>query len=214
MKKFGTLLLTLFLITTVGCSKNTSTINTPESTNTQAVANNTEKQQPDNLSAYKTTKLVLKSRDEVTNIVKDTFVSSYDEVNDSSIFYPDSNNANIQTYVTPLIGFDNHDGDAGFVIFRYVGKELTMFDTIIIKTDSDRYEKYFDFDSVKRNVEWGYNEEYATMVMDKDLYKMVEDMVNSTKTIVRFSGDTYEDYELSNRNKEDLKKLLDCYTFE
>lgn len=179
------------------------------------MANNTkEKQQPDDLSAYQTTKLVLKSRDEVTNIVKDDFTSSYDEVDDSSIFYPAFNNANLKTFVTPLIGFNNNGEDSGGVVFRYVGEELTMFDNIIIKTDNNRYEENFDFDRVTRNVEWGHVEEYVSMEMDKNLYNIIEDMISSTKTIVRFNGDTYEDYELNNQNKEDLRIFLDCYTFE
>lgn len=214
MKKLGVLLLTLSLIATVGCSKNTSATTTPESTNTQAVTNNTEKQQSDDLSAYKTTQLVLKSRDEVTNIVKDTFISSYDEVDDSTMFFPASNNDSQKTYIMPIVGFNNNGEDTGGLMLRYVGKELTMFDTIVIKTDNDRYEKYFDFDRVTRNIEWGYVEEYASMVMDKELYRIIEDMVNSSKTIVRFSGSSNEDYELNNQNKEDLRVFLDCYTFE
>lgn len=214
MKKIGTLLLTLSLIVTVGCSKNTSATTTPESTNTQAVTSNTEKQQSDDLSTYKTTQLVLKSRDEVTNIVKDTFISSYDEVDDSSMFFPASNNGDLKTYIVPLIGFSNNDGDSGGLMLQYIGEELTMFDTIIIKTDNDRYEEYFGFDGVTRNIELGYVQEYASMEMDKELYRIIEDMVNSSKTIVRFSGNINEDYELSNQNKEDLKTFLDCYKFE
>ena len=214
MKKIGTLLLTLSLIVTVGCSKNTSATTTPESTNTQAVTSNTEKQQSDDLSTYKTTQLVLKSRDEVTNIVKDTFISSYDEVDDSSMFFPASNNGDLKTYIVPLIGFSNNDGDSGGLMLQYIGEELTMFDTIIIKTDNDRYEEYFGFDGVTRNIELGYVQEYASMEMDKELYRIIEDMVNSSKTIVRFSGNINEDYELSNQNKKDLKTFLDCYKFE
>lgn len=206
--------MTLSLIATVGCSKNTSATTTPESTNTQAVTNNTEKQQSDDLSTYKTTQLVLKSRDEVTNIVKDTFISSYDEVDDSTMFFPASNNDSQKTYIMPIVGFNNNGEDIGGLMLRYVGKELTMFDTIVIKTDNDRYEKYFDFDRVTRNIELGYVEEYASMTMDKELYRILEDMVNSSKTIVRFSGSSNEDYELSNQNKEDLRVFLDCYTFE
>lgn len=198
----------------VGCSKNTSATTTPESTNTQAVTNNTEKQQSDDLSAYKTTQLVLKSRDEVTNIVKDTFISSYDEVDDSSMFFPASNNGDLKTYIVPLIGFSNNDGDSGGIMLQYIGKELTMFDTIVIKTDNDRYEEYFGFDGVTRNIELGYVQEYASMEMDKELYKIIEDMVSSSKTIIRFSGSSNEDYELSNQNKKDLKTFLDCYKFE
>lgn len=214
MKKIGTLLLTLSLMAIVGCSKNTSATTTPESTNTQAVTNNTEKQQSDDLSAYKTTQLVLKSRDEVTNIVKDTFISSYDEVDDSSMFFPASNNGDLKTYIVPLIGFSNNDGDSGGIMLQYIGKELTMFDTIVIKTDNDRYEEYFGFDGVTRNIELGYVQEYASMEMDKELYKIIEDMVSSSKTIIRFSGSSNEDYELSNQNKKDLKTFLDCYKFE
>lgn len=217
MKKLGLLLLTLFLIVTVGCSKNastTKTTTTTESTSTQKGASNNKEQQSDDVSKYQATNLVLKSRDEVTNIVKDTFISSYDEVDDSSMFFPASNNDDLKTYIMPMILFSNNGGDSGGIMLRYVGEELTMFDTIVIKTDSDRYEKHFDFDRVTRNIELGYVEEHASMEMDKDLYKIIKDMVNSSKTIVRFSGSSNEDYELSNQNKEDLKTLLDCYKFE
>lgn len=217
MKKLRVLLLTLSLIATVGCSNNASTTNTTttaKSTNTQKGASNNKEQQPDDVSKYQATNLVLKSRDEVTNIVKDTFVSSYDEVDDSTSFFPASNQYINNTCVMPMIGFNHSSGDLGGIMLQYVGEELTMFDTIIIKTDNDRYERYFGFDSVTRNIELGYVQESAYMEMDKDLYKMIEDMINSSKTIVRFSGTINEDYELNNQNKEDLKTLLDCYTFE
>lgn len=214
MKKIGTLLLTLSLIINVGCSNNKSTTTTLESTNTKEAVDNTENQQPDDVSAYQTTQLVLKSREEVTNIVKDTFISSYDEVDDSSIFFPASNYGDDKTYITPIIGFNNNGGDTGGLMLQYVGKELTMFDTIVIKTDNDRYEKYFGFNGVTRKIELGYVQEYASMEMDKELYRIIEDMVNSSKTIVRFSGNFNEDYELNNQNKEDLRVFLDCYTFE
>ena len=217
MKKLRVLLLTLSLIATVGCSNNASTTNTTtttESTNTQKGASNNKKQQPDDVSKYQATNLVLKSRDEVTNIVKDTFVSSYDEVDDSTMFFPASNDDGLKTCVMPLIGFSNNDGDSGGIMLQYIGQELTMFETIVIKTDNNRYEEYFGFDGVTRNVELGYVQEYASMEMDKKLYRIIEDMVNSSKTIVRFSGSSNEDYELSNQNKKDLKTFLDCYKFE
>ncbi len=212
MKKVGTLLLTLSLIATVGCNNNKS-INSNHDTKSENISANKMSEEKE-AKTYQTVEPVLKSREEITNILADNFTSHYDEVEDYTFFLPTKNIGVFQCSINPSIFFSDADGDIGWLTFRYAGESWVFFDSLIIKTDSNKYTKTFEYGQVKEEMEMDGVTETITIPFDKEMYKMVEDIAHSTKAIVRFSGEHIYDYEVTEQDKQILQQFLDCYTFE
>lgn len=212
MKKIGTLLLALSLITIVGCSNNKPNNSSHNTTNENISANETTEKKE--AKSYQTIEPVLKNREEVTNILADNFTSYYDEVEDYTLFIPTKNIGVFQCVMNPCVYFSDTEGDIGWLLFRYAGENWVFFDSLIIKTDNNKYTKTFAYGEVEEEMGMEGVMETVEIPFDKEMYKMVEDIAHSTKAVVRFSGKHMYDYELSEQDKQILQQFLDCYTFE
>lgn len=212
MKKLGVLLLTLSLIATVGCSNNKPNSSNHHSNNGNISTNEANKEKE--AKSYKTTEPILRSREEITNILADNFTSYYDEVEDYTLFIPTKNIGVFQCVMNPCVYFSDTEGDIGWLLFRYAGENWVFFDSLIIKTDNNKYTKTFAYGEVEEEMGMEGVMETVEIPFDKEMYKMVEDIAHSTKAVVRFSGKHMYDYELSEQDKQILQQFLDCYTLE
>lgn len=212
MKKIGTLLLTLALVITVGCSNNKSNSSNNHSNNENISINEVSKEKE--AKSYQTTEPVLKNREEIINILADNFTSYYDEVEDYTLFIPTKNVGVFQCVMNPCVYFSDTEGDIGWLLFRYAGENWVFFDSLIIKTDNNKYTKTFAYGEVEEEMEMEGVTETVEIPFDKEMYKIVEDIAHSTKAIIRFSGKHMYDYEVPEQDKQILQQFLDCYTFE
>lgn len=212
MKKLGVILLTLSLIATVGCSNNKPN-NSSHNTTSENISTNeaTEKKEA---KSYPTIEPVLKSREEITNILTNNFVPYNDEVEDYTLFIPKKNIGVFQCVVSPCVYFSDTEGDVGWLLFRYAGKDWVFFDSLIIKTDSNKYTKTFEYGEVEEETVMEGVMETVEVPFDNEMYKIIDDIAHSTKAIIRFSGKHMYDYEVTEQDKQILQQFLDCYTEE
>lgn len=212
MKKIGTLLLTLSLVTIVGCGNNKSNNSIHHINNENISTNEVSKEKE--VKSYQTIEPVLKSREDITRILGDNFTSFYDEVEDYTWFMPTQNIGVFKCSINPCMYFSDSDGDVGWIVFRYAGDQWVFFDSLIIKTDNNKYTKTFDYGEVKEDMDVGGVTETVEVPFDKEMYKTLEDIVHSDKAIIRFSGEHIYDYEVTQQDKQLIQAFLDCYTFE
>lgn len=157
--------------------------------------------------------LVLKDKSEIQNIVYGKFYQKYDEVEDEYFCYPSKLQMDKKSHVLPFISI-GEETKSTFVFFVYSGSDWVFMNKVIIKTDNNKYTLDFLDRDVKRDVMGNYSvyvQEKAAIDMNKENYNMLEDMANSEKTIVRFSGDKSRDLELTDENKEAIRIYLSCF---
>lgn len=157
--------------------------------------------------------LVLKDKSEIQNIVSSEFYQKYDEVDDEYFCYPAKLQMKCKSHILPFINI-GEESQSTLVFFNYEGKDWVFMNKAIVKTDNNRYELDFAGTEVKRDVKdfpRVHVEETAFIEMNKENYDMIEDMANSEKTIVRFSGEKSSDLELTDENKEFIRVYLSCF---
>lgn len=168
-------------------------------------------------SEEKKNNFYLKNIAEISNILSSGYTQKYDEVDNKYTFTPVQSwggRASLAGYIYPLINISGEDKATG-VVYKYTGSDWVFFDKIIIKTDSNRYEKDFDYYEVDRDTSSlgdVHIEEKVARSLDSDTYEMLKDIASSSKTILRFSGEEgYRDRELTQENKAQIQRYLECF---
>lgn len=157
--------------------------------------------------------LVLKNQPEIRYILRGKFDESYDEVEEAYSYFPTQLMGSGHSNVCPIIRLTEKNKMA-VVFFEYAGEDWIFMNKAIIKTDGNRYDLDFSNREVLREVRekpYVYVSEVIHYEINKENYDMLEDMANSEKTIVRFSGDKSRDLELTDENKEAIRVYLSCF---
>lgn len=125
---------------------------------------------------------------------------------------------NTRSYVVPYIG--KRDGNVWICIrYNYTGDNWIFWKNITIATDNEKYYKYFSYFSINRDHEhrdvWENYDEVLASNLTTDSYdlKMLKDMSESKKTIIRFQGN-HDQYDLILRStdKNIIKDVLTLYS--
>lgn len=142
--------------------------------------------------------------------------SEYDKVKKVTFYYPQSRPYYINTRNHRYIYLVQ--ADSGELLLRYkmayTSSNWIFFTKIIISIDGNNHVYTYDYYDVIRDnnhVVWEY--------IDKPMgngYLMtrsvMEDIANSTETIIRFEGDTYyKDMVVSQAEKNGIKNILEAY---
>ena len=95
---------------------------------------------------------------------------------------------------------------------NYAGRDWVFFQGVIFAVDDKRYTKTFGYNEVLRDNAGGTVGEIVDVVADDDDIKMLREMADSKKTVIRFQGDDYRhDYTLTKADKDAIKDVLLVY---
>jgi len=98
------------------------------------------------------------------------------------------------------------------LVCDYTADDWIFFEKITFAVDEERYYKLFNYRDVTRDNAWGDIWEYVDIEVGEEEIKLLTEIANSEKTIVRFEGDDYyDDFTVSKKDKEAIKQMLLVY---
>ena len=138
-----------------------------------------------------------------------------DKVNRTTFYLPDAmpRYTNSRSYLLPYIGMrDNY-----FWIklrFLFTGDSWIFFEKAHIVVDGKKYTKTFNYFDLTRDNDYGDVWEYVDMNVKESDIKILQSIVDSDETIVRFEGDHYYyDITVSSGDKSAIKDILIMYEY-
>ena len=127
-------------------------------------------------------------------------------------FYTDYWATDVRCFALPYLG---QDGDSTWLRFicNYTGDDWIFFKKLTFAIDEQRYTKTFSYYDVTRDNAYGDVWEYIDVdVRDGNYEEILEAIVNSNETIIRFEGDDYHyDHTVSAGDKEAIRQMLAVY---
>lgn len=145
------------------------------------------------------------------------YVKDYDEVEDAYVYSANRTwgvDENTSGGIYPTI-ITKGEEKTTYIKYVYTGYDWVFFDKIIIRTDGNRYEQQFDYNEVKRDTSslgGQHVEEKVTRDIDKETYDILKDIAESSRTILRFSGqDGSVDREMTKENIAQVRKYVECF---
>jgi len=118
--------------------------------------------------------------------------------------------ADIRSFVLPNIVFNKETGAFGLrLTCHFTGDSWLFIEKLIFSVDGENYHKELGYNDVKRDNDSGNVWEWTSFLPTKDERTMLQNIVNSTETIVRFQGDTYYyDLTISAEDKQVIGDFL------
>lgn len=123
--------------------------------------------------------------------------------------------SNTRCYVLPYIGEQN-----GYKWLKckvdYAANDWVFFTQVIFSVDGVKRDTvYFDYGDVTRDTALGAKlYESADFSPSSSQIKLLEDIANSQKTIIRFQGsDYYYDFTVPDKDKQSIKDVLAAYDY-
>ncbi len=196
---------------------------TPEPTNTPTpTPTNTPIPTPTNTPTPTPSPTPSKDYKKLLTGYKADVVVEYDRVDDSYSIKPQG--LSLDNNVMPLIQLDNNDGDVVFGAgFSFVAYDWVFTEEIKLACDDTTYTFEVDYSMLNTDVLSGgkisesvmfmHQPDYAHLIASfVDFEPIVKAVKNSSKEVIlRFSGDGYEDFILSDKDKENLIMMWDIY---
>ncbi len=155
---------------------------------------------------------------EAENILK-SFYKEEDFVRGMSFYYPAAFPryteywaADQRSFVLPYVGRDAKSVWLRLVC-NYTDDDWVFFKKITFAVDSERIVKTFDYFDVTRDNDSGDVWEYVDLDVYSSEVKLLQQIADSTTTVVRFEGDNYyRDVTISAKDKEAIRQCLEVYT--
>ena len=98
------------------------------------------------------------------------------------------------------------------LMINYADDDWVFFKSVIFAVDDKRYTETYNYYDITHDSGGGMVGEYVDIVADKDDIKMLREIADSKKTIVRFQGDDHSyDYTLTKADKDAIKDVLLVY---
>lgn len=98
------------------------------------------------------------------------------------------------------------------LMINYADDDWVFFKSVIFAVDDKRYTETYNYYDITHDSGGGMVGEYVDVVADKDDIKMLREIADSKKTIVRFQGDDHSyDYTLTKADKDAIKDVLLVY---
>lgn len=146
------------------------------------------------------------------NEILATLREEYDAVEDLTWYFPSTfpEYADTRSYMLPYIA--KLDYTAFLKLrFLYTGDDWVFFDRVIISVDEETYRKSFDYFDIHRGNDtevW----EYIDINPTPEDMRILNDIVNSETTIVRFQGDEHKyDLTIDSDDKAAIGEVINAY---
>ena len=142
------------------------------------------------------------------------FRTEYDKVSGTTWYYPASAPQYINNNACYIyMGAEGADRPRYWLrwIMSYAGNDWIFFDNIIISIDGTNYYKTFDYFEVNRD-NYGGVWEYVDIPVASEDIEILNAIVNSDQTIIRFQGDTHRyDKTVTQSEKDGIQAILEAY---
>lgn len=162
---------------------------------------------------YEENKVLLSN--DIDNALESTlskFNVSTDKVTSNITYSPsvEPEYADTRSFVLPNIVFNKEAEAFGLrLTCHYTGESWIFFEKLIFSVDGKNYHREFEYGDVKRDNDSGDVWEWTVFLPTKAERTMLQSIVNSTETIVRFQGDTYHyDLTISAEDKQAISDFL------
>ena len=154
------------------------------------------------------------SKEEAINQALSGFTTKGDEVEQYIQYRPSAypQYINTRSYVLPFIVLKDGNYILGLQ-YSYYGSDYIGWNKLVFAVDDNRYEKKVDILDVKTNIDdsFKYVEYFTTSPKESDI-ELLREIANSTKTIIRFKGDTAQyDLTVTEEDKQAINEVLDAY---
>ncbi|MFD2328960.1 hypothetical protein ACFSR7_06830 [Cohnella sp. GCM10020058] len=138
----------------------------------------------------------------------------YDEVSEVSFFYDKTTVKYVNQNAFYIYFSKSDDGYIPYphIRIQYTGDKWISINRYIIKTDKNTYRITFGDKAVVKDHQGSVFWEYYDNLLMPDEFAMIEDIISSSKTIVRHEGKrTYIDRVITANEKAALRHVLDAY---
>ncbi|MGG3507993.1 hypothetical protein ABES58_21205 [Paenibacillus lautus] len=99
-----------------------------------------------------------------------------------------------------------------FARFQYTGDNWLFVNNYAIRADDQTFTVNPNYSDVNRDNQVGGVWEYYDVVVDKDMYDIINAVIKSNKTIIRSQGDErHQDRTVTSQEKKALQNVLDAY---
>lgn len=139
---------------------------------------------------------------------------NYDEVREMAFYHDNSTTEYVDDNAVYLYIGKSDNPDRSWLKFRlqYAGQNWVFVESYIIKTDNNSYTLTASYNEVVRDNDYGVVWEYYDSDVNDDTIKMIRDIINSNKTIIRHQGsDKHYDHTVSEQEKKALQNILDAF---
>lgn len=127
-------------------------------------------------------------------------------------YYTDYWATDVRCFALPYLGQDSSSTWLRFIC-NYTGDDWIFFKKLTFAIDDERYTKSFNYFDVTRDNAYGDVWEYVDVDVSEGNYEeILQAIVDSTETIIRFEGDDYHyDLTVSAGDKEAIRQMLTVY---
>lgn len=140
--------------------------------------------------------------------------TEHDEVENITWYKPNAypQYINSRCFVLPYIG--QRDGYTWMrITFDYTNSDWLFMDSAIVSVDGTNYRYSFDYFDINRDVGYGDIAEVADISGEGEI-NMLQAIVDSEKTIIRFQGDDYYyDFTVKDSDKAAIRDVLTIYNY-
>ncbi|MFE9276149.1 hypothetical protein ACQKLN_03670 [Paenibacillus glucanolyticus] len=99
-----------------------------------------------------------------------------------------------------------------FARFQYTGDNWLFINKYTIRADNQTFTVSPNYSDVNRDNQVGGVWEYYDVIVDKEMYDIINVIIDSNKTIIRFQGDErHQDRTVTSQEKKALQNVLDAY---
>ncbi|MBQ6873681.1 MAG: hypothetical protein IJO24_05195 [Clostridia bacterium] len=157
-------------------------------------------------------------RKENKNRAKEAFKkmkSEYDKVEEITWYFPKTfpDYIDIRSYVLPYIAIDDEGRIRMRLRYNYTGDDWIFWEEAIIKIDDEKYYENAGNSGTVRDNDTEVWEYYDVVATETEI-EMLEKIVESKETIVRFDGDNHHyDLTISSSDKKAIKEILEAYKY-
>jgi|GEM_PF-6567462 len=118
--------------------------------------------------------------------------------------------ADTRCFVLPQLVVLEEEGFVGMrLTFHYTNDSWLFFDKVTIYVDGEKYYVNFDYGEVNRDNDSGDIWEWAVIIPTFAQKEMLQNIADSSETIVRFHGDPYyDDFTMNDSDKQAIRDFL------
>lgn len=117
----------------------------------------------------------------------------------------------VRSYALPYLAQDAN-GTSMYLRLDYTGDDWIFWKSIIFAVDGKNTTRSVGYFNIERDNDNGLVWEYADLLVGDAEIELLESIVASKKTVVRFQGDSYHyDLEVSASDKAAIRLVLDAY---
>jgi len=153
----------------------------------------------------------LEAEKKTIEIAARSMTKNFDEVRNLT-FYKDVSTPLLGTHLYLYFSSDGKNAFGPFVYIQYEGDGWLFIEKYILKIDDETHEISPSYNEVTHNNSASTIWEVYNKVLSDDQLRFMRKIINSKKTILRFSGkDYYKDHVISQGEKTRMARVLNAY---